>query len=297
MTAVNGRPLKGADQFGDVVARSAGEPVRLTVDRGGRTIHLVVTPAAGHVTASGGEALGPATGTSSSTGTGTGRPGVDRGVHGGQPGVRLGGADTGASGRPPSTSAGTRRAQRPVSAQRPCSSLYHSVVSTKAADKSAETGSRPRVHRRGRQHGHPGRAQRGPLPDRDPHRHQHRVRVARTCCRCSRSTAATWPSPSTSGSAPARGRPYYQADVAKLLPVVYAFMAVLAVVVVASLYLDIVHPMQPRRITTRPGRPAPGRMVAMRTHSGAAVAAPPDPADPRRGRRRSVVGRRSRCSR
>ena len=30
-----------------------------------------------------------------------------------------------------------------------------------------------------------------------------------------------------------RGRPYYQADVAKLLPVVYAFMAVLAVVVVA----------------------------------------------------------------
>ncbi len=44
-----------------------------------------------------------------------------------------------------------------------------------------------------------------------------------------------------------RGRPYYQADVAKLLPVVYAFMAVLAVVVVASLYLDIAHPIQSRR--------------------------------------------------
>ena len=72
-----------------------------------------------------------------------------------------------------------------------------------------------------------------------------------TCCRCSRWTAATWPSPSTSGSAPARGRPYYQADVAKLLPVVYVFLAVLAIVVVASLYLDIVHPVQPRRI--RPG--------------------------------------------
>jgi membrane-associated protease RseP (regulator of RpoE activity) len=40
-----------------------------------------------------------------------------------------------------------------------------------------------------------------------------------------------------------RGRPYYQADVSKLLPVVYAFSAALAVVVVAALYLDIVHPV------------------------------------------------------
>ena len=40
-----------------------------------------------------------------------------------------------------------------------------------------------------------------------------------------------------------RGQPYYQADVEKLLPVVYAFVAALVVVVVAALYLDIVHPV------------------------------------------------------
>ena len=40
-----------------------------------------------------------------------------------------------------------------------------------------------------------------------------------------------------------RGKPYYQADVAKLIPVVYGFSAVLAVFVVAVLYLDIAHPV------------------------------------------------------
>jgi membrane-associated protease RseP (regulator of RpoE activity) len=40
-----------------------------------------------------------------------------------------------------------------------------------------------------------------------------------------------------------RRRPYYQADVAKLLPVVYAFIAVLLVIVGSAVFLDIAHPM------------------------------------------------------
>jgi membrane-associated protease RseP (regulator of RpoE activity) len=40
-----------------------------------------------------------------------------------------------------------------------------------------------------------------------------------------------------------RGKPYYQADAAKLMPVAYGFMALLLVVVVASAYLDIAHPV------------------------------------------------------
>lgn len=40
-----------------------------------------------------------------------------------------------------------------------------------------------------------------------------------------------------------RGRPYYHADVAKLLPVAYAFMAVLLVVVASAVFLDIAHPL------------------------------------------------------
>lgn len=40
-----------------------------------------------------------------------------------------------------------------------------------------------------------------------------------------------------------RGRPYYQADAAKLLPVVYVFMAVLLVIVASAVFLDITHPV------------------------------------------------------
>jgi len=40
-----------------------------------------------------------------------------------------------------------------------------------------------------------------------------------------------------------KGQPYYVADAAKLLPVAYAFVAVLLVIVGSAVYLDIVHPM------------------------------------------------------
>ena len=39
-----------------------------------------------------------------------------------------------------------------------------------------------------------------------------------------------------------RGRPRYQADVTKMMPVVYAFLAFLLVLVSTSMYLDIAHP-------------------------------------------------------
>jgi membrane-associated protease RseP (regulator of RpoE activity) len=40
-----------------------------------------------------------------------------------------------------------------------------------------------------------------------------------------------------------KGQPYYQADAAKLMPVVYAFVSVLIVVVAAAVFLDIAHPV------------------------------------------------------
>jgi membrane-associated protease RseP (regulator of RpoE activity) len=40
-----------------------------------------------------------------------------------------------------------------------------------------------------------------------------------------------------------RGRPRYQADVAKMMPVAYAFVAFLLVLVSTSLYLDLTHPI------------------------------------------------------
>ncbi len=40
-----------------------------------------------------------------------------------------------------------------------------------------------------------------------------------------------------------RGRPYYQADAAKLVPVAYGFVVVLMLLVVSAAYLDITHPV------------------------------------------------------
>ena len=40
-----------------------------------------------------------------------------------------------------------------------------------------------------------------------------------------------------------RGRPYYQADARKLLPVAYAFMAVLLLIIGSAVFLDIAHPV------------------------------------------------------
>jgi hypothetical protein len=39
-----------------------------------------------------------------------------------------------------------------------------------------------------------------------------------------------------------RGRPYH-ADVAKLTPIAYSFMLILAFVVLSAFYLDITHPI------------------------------------------------------
>ena len=39
-----------------------------------------------------------------------------------------------------------------------------------------------------------------------------------------------------------KGRPRYTADVTKMMPVVYAFLAFLLVLVSTSMYLDIAHP-------------------------------------------------------
>ena len=41
-----------------------------------------------------------------------------------------------------------------------------------------------------------------------------------------------------------KGQPYYKADIAKLFPVVFVFMAFLAVFVLGAVYLDVAHPLK-----------------------------------------------------
>jgi membrane-associated protease RseP (regulator of RpoE activity) len=41
-----------------------------------------------------------------------------------------------------------------------------------------------------------------------------------------------------------RGRPYYRADITKLFPVAFLFIAFLSVFVLSGIFLDITHPLQ-----------------------------------------------------
>ena len=101
-----------------------------------------------------------------------------------------------------------------------------------------------------------------------------------------------------------RGQPYYQADVAKLLPVVYAFVAFLA----WSWWPPCSSTSPTRRPTpsAEPGsgcRPAPpgrtrhGRMGGMELSAELLCPAPHDPPDPRGRRGRGRRGPGHRCSR
>jgi membrane-associated protease RseP (regulator of RpoE activity) len=233
VVGVDGRTLSDETQFIRAVERSVGTPVRLTVDRGGRILHRTVVPAAGHRVGADGEALGPGTGkhrTVGLIGVGLAPATVfspEGPVRGLGTAVVAVGVDTG-------------RIVRAV--PQAFGNLYDSLTSTRAAKQSAATGDRP----------------------------ESIVGAVRTATQAEESGAYylieilialniafgilnMLPMLPLDGGHVAialyerartrRGRPYYRADAAKLLPVVYAFSAVLIVVVVSALYLDIVHPI------------------------------------------------------
>jgi len=232
VTGVNGHQLTRPDQFTTVLQDSPGKPVNLTVDRNGQTIHLAVTPVAGHLVGTT-EVLGPAQGKGKTIGL-IGVKAQPQPVYSSEGPVR--GLGTAA------VNVGRYTALTVESVPRAIGSLYDSVTSTKAADQSAKTGTRP----------------------------QSIVGVVDTAAQAEQqgilylieilivinigfALLNMLPMLPLDGGHVAiavyerirtrRGQPYYQADVSKLLPVVYGFVAVLMVVVVAALYLDITHPI------------------------------------------------------
>ncbi|HVX20347.1 MAG TPA: site-2 protease family protein [Acidimicrobiales bacterium] len=234
VVAVDGHHLTTAGQFSDVVGRSAGKPVVLTVQRDGRTRQLTVTPAAGHRVGTTGEALGPATGNDGKTVGLIGVTTTVSPVFSPEGPVRAVGTAVVDIGR--DTALTVRAVPQSIS------SLYSSITTSKGAEQSAQTGTRPesivgavRTATQAEQNGildlidilivlNIGFALLNMLPML-PLDGGH---VAIALYERIRTR---------------RGQPYYQADVAKLLPVVYAFCAVLVVVVVSALYLDIAHPI------------------------------------------------------
>jgi membrane-associated protease RseP (regulator of RpoE activity) len=232
VVAINGRTLTSATQFADVVGRSTGEPVHLTVDRGGRTLHLTVVPAAGHHVGTS-EALGPGTGKEKTVGL---------------IGVSLGGASVFAPEGPVRglgtavIDVGRDTALTVRSVPKAFSALYSSVTSTKAANQSARTGDRPESI--------VGAVRTATQAEQSGILYLIEILIALNIAFGLLNMLPMLP---LDGGHVAiavyervrtrRGRPYYQADAAKLLPVVYVFSALLVVVVVSALYLDIVHPV------------------------------------------------------
>jgi len=233
VVAADGHRLTSAGQFTDLVAPSAGRPVTLTVDRQGRVAHLTVTPAAGHRLSTGGEALGPGTGTTKTIGL-IGVDVVEQTVFNSEGPVRGIGTAVIDVGR--DVAATVRSVPKGIS------SLYSGVVSPKSAAQSARTGARAESIF--------GAVRTAAQAEQTGMLYLIEVLIALNIAFGILNMLPMLP---LDGGHVAiavyerirtrRGQPYYQADAAKLLPVVYAFSAVLLVIVVSAAYLDIAHPI------------------------------------------------------
>jgi membrane-associated protease RseP (regulator of RpoE activity) len=229
VVAVNGHRVTTVRQFEGPIQHSATRPVRLTVERHGRLRHLTVVPVRGHTTATG-DAPGPGKDQRGIIGVTLDAQTVlaPEGVF---PALGTAGKQVGSE-----TAAIVRAVPHGFG------SLFTDAFSTKAADQSAANGTRP----------------------------ESIVGAVRTATQAEQQGVLDliWilialnvafgllnmlPMLPLDGGHVAiavyerirtrRGRPYYQADVQKLLPVVYAFVAVLGVVVLTALYLDVAHPV------------------------------------------------------
>ncbi|HUA95728.1 MAG TPA: M50 family metallopeptidase, partial [Acidimicrobiales bacterium] len=235
VVGVDGRSLSHTTQLTEAISRSAGRPVPLTVDRGGRKVDLTVTPAVGHhlSTPTAKEVLGPGKGSEKTVGL-IGVTFDPATVFTSEGPVRsLGtavvnvGVDTGRVVRSVPVAFG---------------SLFDSLKSSKAAQQSARTGERPESIF--------GAVRTATQADQSGTFYLIEILIV---LNIGFGLLNMLPMLPLDGGHVAiavyerirtrRGRPYYQADAAKLLPVVYVFSALLVVVVVSALYLDIVHPV------------------------------------------------------
>ncbi len=234
VTAINGRAFKDTaktTQFDRAINRSIGRPLHLTVERDGRVVHLTVTPQAGHRVGTTGEALGP--GKHGSIGL--------IGVHPDPQPIFVSAGAFGALGTAAVnigqyTSATVRAVPKGVG------SLFSSIANPKVAQQSAQNGTRAESI--------VGAVRTATQAEQSGILYLIDILIALNIALGLLNMLPMLP---LDGGHVAiavyervrtrRGQPYYQADVKKLLPVVYAFSAALVVVVVAALYLDIVHPV------------------------------------------------------
>jgi membrane-associated protease RseP (regulator of RpoE activity) len=234
ITAVNGHQLgsNAPTQLTGVINRSANQSVVLTVDRNGTTMNVTVVPTAGHKTNTGvGEAPGP-----NAKGQTVGLLGISEdSARTGEGPVRA----LGTAGR----ALGSITAATVTAVPHAFSNAFHSLTNSQDAAQTAQSGDRPqsivgasRYAVDALHHGvlylifvlvllNIGFALLNMLPML-PLDGGH-VAIA----------GYEW-------ARTRRGHKRYQADVTKMMPFVYSFVAVLLLFSLSILYLDIAHPVQ-----------------------------------------------------
>ena len=236
---VNGHALTDPAELSTVIRGSAGRPIHLQVDRGGRTLSLTVVPAVGHSLSGGGEALGPATGSSKSHGI----IGIrQESAFTSEGPVRALGTAAIGVGRVTSASV---TGLGHVFSPHGLSSFFNQVTNSKAAAQAAAnpvTSDRPT-----------SLVGAGRVAVQAEHQGVLYLIEVLIALNIAFALLNMLPMLPLDGGHVAialyervrtrRGKPYYQADAAKLLPVVYAFMAVLLVIVGSAVFLDIAHPV------------------------------------------------------
>ncbi len=231
--SADGHRVDRATALADVIRSSANRPVSLTVRRDGKIVHLTVTPELGHLVGSTGEALGAGPPKTPTVGL-IGITESQRVVFGSEGPIRGIGTAVIDVGR--DVAATVRAVPEGIG------SLYRGVVSPHAAAQSAKTGTRAESIF--------GAVRTATQAEQSGILYLIEVLIALNIAFGILNMLPMLP---LDGGHVAiavyerirtrRGRPYYRADAAKLLPVVYAFSAVLLVVVISAIYLDIAYPI------------------------------------------------------
>jgi membrane-associated protease RseP (regulator of RpoE activity) len=224
IVGVNGHPLSSSNQLVSVIGHSAGRPVRLEVDRGGTTRTFTVVPQRhqenGHLTAAVGIEFASATVPENAFGA-------------------LGGAGVVVGQTTQDAITGLGHVFSPSG----LANYFHEVTNSAAASKAAKDNTARPESIIGAVRTAVQGAQAGPG-------YLLEVLIALNIFIA---IANMLPMLPLDGGHVAialyervrtrRGRPYYQADAAKLAPVAYGFIILLVLLVTSAAYLDITHPV------------------------------------------------------
>lgn len=240
IVAVDGHRITTATQLSADVQASAGKPVRLTVERNGRRLTVTATPQAAHTTAGTGEALGP------------GKHGTEEWLLG----VKITRV-TVFSGEGPLRAVGTAGVDVGRVTSGTIGGLMH-AFSASGLGSMFNQVTNPQVA----QHAatHPQSSQRVMslygaarlATQAEQHGMLYLIEILIALNIVFGLLNMLPMLPLDGGHVvialyerirTRRGGPYYQADAAKLLPVAYAFMGLLIVVVGSAVFLDIAHPI------------------------------------------------------